>query len=155
MTIQGPPAGWHPDPSAPGQALRWWDGSQWTAHTQPAPPAAGPYAAGPGFAGPGFAAGQVPPPGALPPGAGHGLPVMPAARPPSRSFTQGNTAALGAIGFALLYLVLAAVTHIVFIGILPVVLAVRALQQRETLAPVALAAAAVAVVVGVTVLAHH
>ena len=33
---QGPaqsPPGWHPDPH--GQArLRWWDGSQWTQHTQ-------------------------------------------------------------------------------------------------------------------------
>ena len=32
------PAGWHPDPSAPGK-LRWWDGNQWTsqvlAPTQP------------------------------------------------------------------------------------------------------------------------
>lgn len=32
---QGPPAGWYADPS--GQpAQRWWDGAQWTEHTQPA-----------------------------------------------------------------------------------------------------------------------
>ena len=28
------PAGWFPDPQAPGQ-LRYWDGAGWTAHTQP------------------------------------------------------------------------------------------------------------------------
>ena len=81
--------------------------------------------------------------------------MVPTFRPAEKSFTQGNAAAFGAIGFSVLYLVLAALTHIVFIGILPVVLAIRALQQRETLAPVALAAAVVAVVVGLTVLAHH
>ena len=32
----GPPAGWYHDPS--GQPwLRWWDGFQWTSHTQPGP----------------------------------------------------------------------------------------------------------------------
>lgn len=29
-----PPAGWHPDPSNPGQ-LRYWDGTAWTDHTHP------------------------------------------------------------------------------------------------------------------------
>ncbi|MCK8675297.1 DUF4041 domain-containing protein [Rhodococcus sp. HM1] len=32
------PAGWHPDPQGHPQ-LRWWDGYQWTAVTQPLPPA--------------------------------------------------------------------------------------------------------------------
>jgi Protein of unknown function (DUF2510) len=39
MTMSSPntvPAGWYPDSSAPGQ-VRWWDGAQWTAHTQPDP----------------------------------------------------------------------------------------------------------------------
>jgi Domain of unknown function (DUF4190)/Protein of unknown function (DUF2510) len=29
--------GWYPDPSRPG-AMRWWDGSQWSDHSAPAPP---------------------------------------------------------------------------------------------------------------------
>jgi len=71
-----------------------------------------------------------------------------------RPLAPGNSAALGAIAVSLAYLVLAAITHIVFIGILPVLLAVRALPRRETLAPVAIAAAVVAVTVAVTVLTH-
>ncbi|MBY4208184.1 DUF2510 domain-containing protein [Rhodococcus fascians] len=35
MTSPTPPPGWHPDPSEPG-LLRYWDGIQWTEHTQPA-----------------------------------------------------------------------------------------------------------------------
>jgi hypothetical protein len=30
----GVPQGWYPDPTGTG-TLRWWDGSQWTNHTQP------------------------------------------------------------------------------------------------------------------------
>ena len=33
MANPPPPAGWYPH----GQALRWWDGSQWTEHIQPLP----------------------------------------------------------------------------------------------------------------------
>lgn len=32
------PAGWYPDPSTPN-TQRYWDGQQWSQHTQPAPPA--------------------------------------------------------------------------------------------------------------------
>jgi hypothetical protein len=29
------PAGWYPDPAAPGTSARWWDGTSWTEHATP------------------------------------------------------------------------------------------------------------------------
>ena len=34
-----PPTGWYPDPYGVAGLLRWWDGTAWTAHTQPDPAA--------------------------------------------------------------------------------------------------------------------
>ncbi|RVU28881.1 DUF2510 domain-containing protein [Streptomyces antnestii] len=36
-THSNTPAAWYPDPQGAPQTLRWWDGSQWTEHTSPAP----------------------------------------------------------------------------------------------------------------------
>ena len=36
--------GWYPDPSGPPGQMRWWDGTRWTEHLQPAPGAAPPGA---------------------------------------------------------------------------------------------------------------
>lgn len=38
MTTQAVPQGWYQDPGNPA-SFRWWDGTQWTGHTQPAPTA--------------------------------------------------------------------------------------------------------------------
>ncbi|MGD3109825.1 phospholipid scramblase-related protein [Streptomyces sp. YGL11-2] len=35
MTTANIPAGWYADPEGAPHQLRWWDGSQWTAHTHP------------------------------------------------------------------------------------------------------------------------
>jgi hypothetical protein len=72
-----------------------------------------------------------------------------------RSFAQRNSLSLSALGVVAVYIALAVVTHFVLIGVVPVLLAVRAVQRRETLAPLAIVAAAAAVVVAFTVLSHH
>jgi uncharacterized RDD family membrane protein YckC len=41
MTQIGAPANWYPDPAGRG-ALRYWDGTAWTAHEAPPPPTWGP-----------------------------------------------------------------------------------------------------------------
>lgn len=53
------PAGWYPDPAGDPTLVRYWDGGQWTANTQPMiqeaappPPAADPYSAAPPPPGP-------------------------------------------------------------------------------------------------------
>ncbi|MFI6089814.1 phospholipid scramblase-related protein [Streptomyces sp. NPDC051218] len=40
-THSNTPAGWYPDPQGAPQLLRWWDGSQWTEHTNPGQQTAG------------------------------------------------------------------------------------------------------------------
>jgi ABC-type sugar transport system permease subunit len=72
-----------------------------------------------------------------------------------RTLTQRNSTTFTAIFVVALYLVLAATTGIVLIGIFPAMLAFRALQRREPLAVLAVAAAAVAIVVSLTVLTRH
>jgi hypothetical protein len=52
------------------------------------------------------------------------------------------------------YLLLAATTHIVLLGIAPVMMSVTAVRRREPLAYVAVIAAIVAVVVALATLAH-
>ena len=63
------------------------------------------------------------------------------------SFAKRNTLSLTAIGVVVLYVLLAMTTHFVLIGILPVLMSVRAIKAKETLAPAAVAAAVVAVLV--------
>ncbi|MER7796595.1 DUF2510 domain-containing protein [Microbacterium sp. NPDC096154] len=50
MTPENPVAGWYPDPQDAAM-LRWWDGAQWSAQTQPLPtepPQTPPWQAEPG-----------------------------------------------------------------------------------------------------------
>jgi hypothetical protein len=72
-----------------------------------------------------------------------------------RTLTQRNSTTFTAMAVVALYLVLAASTGIVLIGIFPAVLAFRALQRREPLAVLAIASAAVAIVFSLTVLTRH
>jgi hypothetical protein len=182
-------AGWYSDPSNPG-ALRWWDGTQWTADSQPlnsGPPAVAPHESGaPVPTAPmtyGLAPGQYAPPhgqpaygqgqgqptygqgqgqptyqqgqqgqqGQFPPqGAGYGATggfrrrggVLANSRSP---FVRRNQASLTGAGFAAIYVVIAATTGFVLIGIVPVMMCMRAFQRKEPLAPLAGLAAVVAV----------
>jgi hypothetical protein len=72
-----------------------------------------------------------------------------------RTLTQRNSTTFTAIFVVALYLVLAATTGIVLIGIFPAMLAFRAFQRREPLAALAIGAAAVAIVFSLTVLTRH
>ncbi|HEY5200319.1 MAG TPA: DUF2510 domain-containing protein [Acidothermaceae bacterium] len=151
------PAGWHPDPNNPGGALRWWDGSAWTTHTHQAAPSA-PQ----GF---GTAATVMPTQAfaAAPAWPGGGATITPNYGTTSYggstyasanvSFATRNRHSLTAIGVVVLYVLLAMTTHFVLIGIVPVMLSIRAIKAKETLAPAAVAAAVIAVVVAFAALA--
>ncbi len=65
---------------------------------------------------------------------------------------QQNRTTIAVLGVVGLYLLLAASTHIVLLGIFPVSMSLRALRRREPFAFVAVAAAVVAVVVAVSML---
>jgi Protein of unknown function (DUF2510) len=159
--------GWHPDPSNPAGAVRWWDGSAWTNHTQPVMAAGSTVAgssvagslAGSGVPASGMPAANLPPaapawsPGAsAAPAWSPGAPAAPAYYPtqtaPSQlSFAKRNSASLTAMGVVALYVLIAVATHVVLLGIFPVLLAVRATKSKEQLAPLAVVAAVIAVAV--------
>ncbi|MBX3285932.1 MAG: DUF2510 domain-containing protein [Actinobacteria bacterium] len=119
---QNTDAGWYPDPHV-GGTMRYWDGQAWSEHTatgydHPAPSSV--YA--------------------------------PYQRTytsrPKVGFAEANQQSLVAIGFAVGYLVLAQVAGVVLLGVIPAMAGVRALQRREPLAPVAMAVAVGAVLLG-------
>jgi hypothetical protein len=67
--------------------------------------------------------------------------------PANLTFAKRNRHSLTAIGVVALYVLLAVTTHFVLIGIVPVMLSIRAIKAKETLAPAAVVAAVIAVVV--------
>ena len=149
------PPGWHPDPSNPSGALRWWDGAAWTAHTHPASPITPLVAAAPAAVWPGGTATITPNYGAANYGsANFGTPSYGSASYGSGSYASANLSfakrnqlSLTAIGVVALYILLAMTTHFVLIGILPVLMSVRAIKAKEALAPAAVGAAIIAVLV--------
>jgi hypothetical protein len=74
---------------------------------------------------------------------------------PETSVAQRNPKAVAAIAVAVGYILLAAATGIVLLGIVPVMLSIRSFQRGEKLAPVALAAAVVAVLFALSALGHR
>jgi hypothetical protein len=93
---------------------------------------------------PDFGGPTYPPVASWPQGVGPG-------RQRSRS---GNHYALVTFAFVAVYLVLAIVVHFAILGIVPAVYAWRSRQAREPLAPVAIIAAVVSIIVGVGAFVH-
>ena len=142
-------AGWYPDPAG-GPLSRWWDGAQWTEATMPAPA----YASG--YAPSGYASGYEPgyEPGYAAQGNGYGYGTAHSAyrpvQPPNRTFFQANRYTCLAVGFAVGYLLLALFAHLVVLGIVPVVMSLRAFRGKEPYAIASAIAAGLAVIVGVS-----
>jgi hypothetical protein len=131
-------AGWYPDPAG-GPSSRWWDGQQWTEATMPAVPVpAQGYAA--------VAGGYGQP--------GGGYPAYDQVLAPNRTFWQANRYTCLAVGFAVVYALLALFAHFVVFGIVPVLFAVRAFRAKERYAVAAAVAAALAVVLSLSQLAQ-
>ncbi len=170
MSVTQYPASWYPDPNLPPGSLRWWDGSQWTQHihvaptVQHVPPTTGaasmavtaPVAATtatPGYGAPAYAAGA----GAAvhPATLGATGPAQSAPQSASALLLDANPKSLTAIGVVAAYLLIAVTTGVVLLGIFPVLLSIRALRRGEQLAPVAMAAAALAVFVALSSVPHH
>jgi hypothetical protein len=129
MTSQVPPAGWYADPSgAPGH--RWWDGQAWSAHFAPASPQ------------PAATAGQVAPAAT----ATYGYAPQ-QAYVPTYAQTTSNRYALITFAVAALYVFIALESQVVIFGILPLGLSLRSKRAGEPLAPFAIAAAVVAILV--------
>jgi len=144
------PPGWSPDQNPATGAIRHEDGSRPAVHTHQVVPA-------PQFA----EAGTDPAQGVTqfaaydPPAAATSAVQFAAAPVAQRTLMQRNSTTFTAIFVVALYLVLAATTGIVLIGIFPAMLSFRAFQRREPLAPVAVAAAAVAIIFSFTVVSGH
>jgi hypothetical protein len=133
-----PPAGWYPDPNgSPHQ--RWWNGQDWTddlAQTAATPAAVGASTPATGYA-------------------PQSYPGYPSARPyqgAPRNGLQSSRYSLITVGVSALYVLLAATSHVVFIGVLPALMAFRSFQAKEKLAPVAAVAAVVSIIVAFTAL---
>lgn len=145
MSTNSTPPGWHPDPSNPSAAVRWWDGVAWTQHVQAVAPAPMPVAMP--------APMPVARPGTAPAWASGTAAGYPATMPQAPAgFAKRNQLSLVAVAVVAAYILLALVVHVVLLGIVPVVLAIRAVNRKEQLAPAAVVAAVVAIGVALVAL---
>jgi len=168
------PPGWYPDPGDPDGSLRWWGGAQWTGHVhaRPAPAAdatsfgsgrqtAAPSASAAGWAGPDPLGTPSPSDYRTPVGWGGGTPIGRAPIDLGSAGASGggsvyhrNRQSFAAIALAVIYIALSLISHVTLFGILPILIATRALRSKEQLAPVAMAASILVAVLGFAVLAH-
>jgi Protein of unknown function (DUF2510) len=118
---------------------RSWDGSHWTNHVHQMAAPSSPQMS----------------PAAYDPANGFQPQTSRAGRRTHRGsrLRGANQASFTAIGVAALYVLVAVTTHFVLIGIVPLIASIRAVRRRERLAPLAIVAAAVALVVGISAFA--
>jgi len=74
---------------------------------------------------------------------------------PTASVEQRNKYAFITLGIVAAYVLIAWKAHIYVLGILPIMMSIRSKSRNEPLAPVAIIAAAVAVIVAVLGFTHH
>jgi Protein of unknown function (DUF2510) len=142
VTTPQAPAGWYVDPSgSPGQ--RWWTGLEWSTETRPAPELAASGTAASNWS---YVGTPQNPTSATFGSSAYGYPPT---LPPQNVAHAGPQNRYAMITFAIvaLYLVIAFETHVVIFGILPFGMALRSQRRHEPLAPLAFAAAIIAVVV--------
>ena len=68
---------------------------------------------------------------------------------------RNNRLTFTTLAVVAVYVVIAATTHVVLLGILPVMLSFRAMRRREPFAPFALVGALAAVLIAVSALSNH
>jgi hypothetical protein len=155
MTSTLPPQGWYPDPNEPG-LLRWWDGQTWTAQTQPS--TAGPVPGAGAEGGATQRVGDFTIPADQPSGPQGGGTGWSRGRGRGRygsGHSGGNRLSITVFCVEAVYLVLAATTGFLLIGVLPLFLSIRAISAREKLGPVALAVTIVGFVASFALSGHH
>ncbi|WP_369139216.1 DUF2510 domain-containing protein [Modestobacter versicolor] len=117
------PAGWYPDPAGSG-GTRWWDGTSWGEHVQPA---VQPVASAPPWDAT-RPADQQWGAGSAQPWAGTPEPAAP------QTFLKRNTSSLAALALVVVCVLIAVTTDYIVFAFIPAIVAITAVQKKEPLA---------------------
>lgn len=131
--------GWYPDPARP-DAARWWDGTAWTQHVRSAPPP--PIPVGQSTLVPDAVPGWTPPQPAAPP-----FPQ------PSANRLSRNSLSIASIAFTILLVAAVLGGAVVWLGLLPLGLAIWGYKLHEPLAVPALVVAVAGLAINLLVAA--
>jgi hypothetical protein len=151
MSSPLPVAGWYPDPSG-GSGQRWWDGQAWSAAMSPGPvtvSATSATASNHGYTGSTFA------PGASSSVSANGGSSAPRHYGGPASAGASNKYAFITFAVVAVYLVVALESRVVLFGVLPLGFSLRSKRAAEPLAPIAIAAAVVGILIAAIKLFAH